>query len=168
MAYQGSIYLYSGKILMCIQYRQHNIKQQKQNSMREDFTLQLVIRLYWINSTKSQRQTERGWKMDGHRKASWLLVVYMTSFWHISNIYISSIFQLSSLENQPFNSLIMFVKSEFTLIQTRIGLGRAPYPEKGTNRYDILHSARYWIYCNMEDTLGCNAPLAGISSLALP
>ena len=35
---------------MYIQYGQHNIKQQKQNSMREDFTRQMIIRLYWINS----------------------------------------------------------------------------------------------------------------------
>ena len=70
------------------------------------------------------------------------------------------------LENQPFISLIMFVSSEATLIQTRIGVGRATYPEYGANRYYIWPSPRYWIYCNVQDTLGSNAPLTGIGSLA--
>ena len=36
---------------------------------------------------------------------------------------------MSFLENQPFILLIMFVSLEATLIQTRIGVGRATYPE---------------------------------------
>ena len=73
---------------------------------------------------------------------------------------------MSFLENQPFISLIVLVSSEATLIQTRIGVGRAAYPEEGANRYYTWHSPRYWIYSNVEDTYGSNAPLTGIGSLA--
>ena len=41
-----NLYKCNGKNIMCIQYRQHNIKQQMQNNKREEFTLQIVIRLY--------------------------------------------------------------------------------------------------------------------------
>ena len=48
---------------------------------------------------------------------------------------------MSFLENQPFISLIMFVSSEATLIQTRIGVGRATGPIGIT--YDTVPGIEY-------------------------
>ena len=48
---------------------------------------------------------------------------------------------MSFLENQPFISLIMFVSSEVTLIQTRIGVGKGTRPIGIT--YDTVPGIEY-------------------------
>ena len=59
--------------------------------------------------------------------------------------YTFYIFRFHFLENQPFISLIIFVSSEDTLIQTRIGVGRQLTLNKGPIgiTYDTVPDIEY-------------------------
>ena len=75
---------------MNIQYRQHYIKQQKQKAKRADFPSRCLSGYTEKKKKKTEQKVKDkqnvDGKVDGHRKANGLLGVYMTSFWHISNV----------------------------------------------------------------------------------
>ena len=75
------------------QYRQHYIKTAKTEYQEGRFYPADGYRAI-LNKTQQKVKDKQkvDVKVDGHRKASGLFGVYMTSFWHISNVFISSIY----------------------------------------------------------------------------
>ena len=116
---------------MYIQYKQHYIKTAKAENQEGRFYAAdgyhaILNKLNKKSKTKKQKVDG---KVDGRRKASGLLGVYMTSFWHISNVCISFIFSnvISGESAFYFIDYVCYFGSYPDPNQKRVG--RATYPE---------------------------------------